>query len=354
MSETPRISAPDDSRHGAGERSGAGASLPTTTAFQVVTAGLTARDQRLVKVLMRHDPDATRRFELASPTAAMPPVILLANPFETEGVRAIAAARSQPGIMATVHVLPESARGHARFTIEAQRLSLQLMPCLKRVVELAHEASPPGEMLFGSAGRKQVSLLDPVPPAAEASAEESALDADHEQIADVTVTEAETHTSSGHDRRYDVIVIDANDRRAYETLDVFAQTPLSSQRCDPAGLVSAIARWQADLVVLTADELGFDLALALKTQRDADRQHRGAGVVSMMVLDQMNPMTYARAKLAGCTVVMGRPLDPARLVKALRKPLRRLRDSRRAMKPASTSRAAGGFATPWLDTGTGH
>lgn len=296
--------------------------------FQVVMAGMSARDQRLAKILMRHDPDHIRRFELAEPTSVVPPVILISNPFDAQGVRAIAAARTQPEIFAVVHAVPAHTNARARFTVELERLSLQLMPCLKAVVELAFEASPPGETLFPVVPESVAIELEPV--------------------------QDEVVSPMGSGQRCDALVVDGNDQRAATTLEAFAESALATRRCDPAAVMTAVANRLADLVILTPDETGFDLALALNSHRAANKARGGADVVMMMVLDRAGPVAYARAKLAGCRVVMTRPLDATRLSNALRKPLRQLRDRRRALNPPAASGSAAGFSTPWLDTGTGH
>lgn len=296
--------------------------------FQVVMAGMSARDQRLAKILMRHDPDHIRRFELAEPTSVVPPVILISNPFDPQGVKAIAAARSQPEIFAVVHAVPAQTNARARFTVELERLSLQLMPCLKTVVELAFEASPPGETLFPAAPESEAAELEP--------------EAD------------EAISPMGLGQRCDALVVDVNDQRANATLEAFAESALATRRCDPAAVMNAVTNRLTDLVVLTPDQTGFELALALNSHRAAQKASGGADVVMMMVLDHSGPIIYARAKLAGCRVVMTRPLEASALSNALRKPLRQLRDRRRASNPQATAGSAAGFSSPWLDTGTGH
>ena len=296
--------------------------------FRVVMAGMSARDQRLARILMRHDSDHVRRFELAEPTSVVPPVILIADPFNAHGVRAIAAARSQSEVFAVVHAVPAHTKARARFTVEREHLSLQLMPCLKTVVELAFEASQPGETLFRTA-----------PELEQTKPERSAGEASH---------------LLGVGQRCDALVVDSNDQRAAATLEAFADSALSTRRSDSAAVMKAVAGRLTDLVVLSQDQAGFDLALELNAYRAMHQTGSAGDVVIMMVLDRAGPIIFARAKLAGCSVVMTRPLDATRLTKALRKPLRQLRDRRRAFGPPTSAGTAAGLSARWLDTGTGH
>lgn len=117
--------------------------------FRVGVAGLDPRDARLIEILFRHgrrNPHDFRLLDLLDMTAID---ILIANASEPEGLDAMAAAREFHRRIPVVVAVPRGAQTAARHSVTIDRLTLQLLPILNRVVqdEGLLEAADPGPTL---------------------------------------------------------------------------------------------------------------------------------------------------------------------------------------------------------------
>lgn len=129
--------------------------------YQLIAAGFSDRDLRLIDIILRHGGELYPRFERVNlPTSGNLDHladIVVANPFTVDGVKALARAKSFGNTVPTIHVVPVGSAARAKHTIFLERLSLQLIPGLNRIIEQEFESAAPGEMLFDQSARGQPS-----------------------------------------------------------------------------------------------------------------------------------------------------------------------------------------------------
>ncbi len=104
--------------------------------YRIGAAGLDPRDWRLIEIVFKHS--QYNRFEFVLAPGADPESIdiLIANTNDAEGVRAVSAVRTGTRSIPVIAAVPRGAPGAARHAISIDRLTLQLLPILNRVVEL--------------------------------------------------------------------------------------------------------------------------------------------------------------------------------------------------------------------------
>ena len=93
-----------------------------------------------MEIVFRHG--RYNRYEyMLVPFAEDAPIdILIVNPFESDGLRALARVRGRGHTMPVVTAVPRGATASTRHAIAIERLTLQLLPMLNRVVELEFES----------------------------------------------------------------------------------------------------------------------------------------------------------------------------------------------------------------------
>jgi CheY-like chemotaxis protein len=104
--------------------------------YMVGVAGLDPRDARLIEIVFRHSQYNKYEFRLAQPLDTARLDILIANPVEPEGLQAISQLRSAHRDAPVIAAVPRGAPNSAKHAISIDRLTLQLLPILNRVVEL--------------------------------------------------------------------------------------------------------------------------------------------------------------------------------------------------------------------------
>lgn len=139
--------------------------------YRVAIAGLEARDARLIEIVFRHSRYNRVGFELVRPDAQSVVDILVANPYDTDGLRAMARARAARRPVPVVVVVPDGREPRGRYAIELDKLPLQLLPTLNRIVRAEMEPRTPAPQVFRGredARREAASAASPegapVPP----------------------------------------------------------------------------------------------------------------------------------------------------------------------------------------------
>lgn len=127
--------------------------------FRVAAAGLDPRDVRLIEIVFKHSQYNRYEFVFEARLVADRVDILIVNPSEAEGLRALARLRTVGSKAAIVSALPRGAPGSSRHAISIDRLTLQLLPILNRVVEL--ELLPPDTQPIPPSARPQPGLDAP-------------------------------------------------------------------------------------------------------------------------------------------------------------------------------------------------
>ena len=104
--------------------------------YRVAAAGLDPRDVRLIEIVFKHS--QYNRFDFVLEPRLVPETvdILIVNPVEPEGLRAVARLRTLGRDLPVISAMPRGATSSARHAISIDRLTLQLLPILNRVVEM--------------------------------------------------------------------------------------------------------------------------------------------------------------------------------------------------------------------------
>ncbi len=101
----------------------------------VGVGGIDPRDVRLIEIVFRHSQYNAIQFELQACLDLDATDILLVNPMNPEGLRTLARLRAGGQDVPVVSVVPRNASPGSRYAIALERLTLQLLPTLNRVIE---------------------------------------------------------------------------------------------------------------------------------------------------------------------------------------------------------------------------
>ena len=104
--------------------------------FRVGAAGLDPRDSRLIEIVFKHSQYNKYEYQLTTSLEDGAVDILIVNSVEPEGLQALAMIRSAGRTIPVIAAVPRGAPSSARHAISIDRLTLQLLPILNRVVEL--------------------------------------------------------------------------------------------------------------------------------------------------------------------------------------------------------------------------
>lgn len=103
--------------------------------YRVAAAGLDPRDVRLIEIVFKHSQYNRYAFRFEAKPDPLAVDILIVNPLSPEGLRAVARARSAGRSLPVISAMPHGATSSGRYAISIDRLTLQLLPILNRVVE---------------------------------------------------------------------------------------------------------------------------------------------------------------------------------------------------------------------------
>ncbi len=104
--------------------------------FRVAAAGLDERDVRLIEIVFKHSQYNRYDFQLLARPDPQQTDILIVNPATPSGLDALSALRAYSRDIPAVSALPRGTQAAARHAITIDRLTLQLLPTLNRVVEI--------------------------------------------------------------------------------------------------------------------------------------------------------------------------------------------------------------------------
>ncbi|MBK8764120.1 MAG: hypothetical protein IPM01_05660 [Burkholderiaceae bacterium] len=104
--------------------------------FRVGAAGLDPRDSRLIEIVFKHSQYNKYEYQLTTSLEHGAVDILIVNSVEPEGLQALALIRSSGRTIPVIAAVPRGSPSSARHAISIDRLTLQLLPILNRVVEL--------------------------------------------------------------------------------------------------------------------------------------------------------------------------------------------------------------------------
>ncbi|MEZ5652317.1 MAG: response regulator [Burkholderiaceae bacterium] len=123
-------------------------SEPDRPVYRVAIAGLESRDARLIEIVFRHSRYNQVSFELVQPDERTVVDILVANPYDNLGLRAMARARAAQRPVPVVVVVPDGRQPRGRYTILLEKLPLQLLPTLNRLVRTELLAPTPAPQVL--------------------------------------------------------------------------------------------------------------------------------------------------------------------------------------------------------------
>ncbi|RIK94706.1 MAG: hypothetical protein DCC72_06885, partial [Burkholderiales bacterium] len=146
--------------------------------YRVAAAGLDPRDVRLIEIVFKHSQYNRYAFRFEAKPDPLGIDILIVNPLAPEGLRAVARVRSAGRSVPVISAMPRGATSSARHAISIDRLTLQLLPILNRVVELELRRPKEESAAAGAspAARAAAAASAGAVPAADAEGERSTRD----------------------------------------------------------------------------------------------------------------------------------------------------------------------------------
>jgi CheY-like chemotaxis protein len=104
--------------------------------YKVTTAGLDVRDVRLIEIVFKHSQYNKYEFQLIGGDRLAEIDLLIANTVEAQGLDAISQLRTAKREVPVIAALPRGAVSSTRHAISIDRLTLQLLPILNRVIDI--------------------------------------------------------------------------------------------------------------------------------------------------------------------------------------------------------------------------
>jgi CheY-like chemotaxis protein len=104
--------------------------------FRVAVAGLDLRDVRLIEIVFKHSQYNRYEFVLVNHIAVGEVDLLIANAHDSDGNAAISALRQSEVHIPVIAAVPRGESSSSKHAISIDRLTLQLLPIMNRVVEL--------------------------------------------------------------------------------------------------------------------------------------------------------------------------------------------------------------------------
>ena len=101
----------------------------------VGSGGIDPRDVRLIEIVFRHSQYNPIEFELQTRLELKTAEVLLINPMTEDGLKALAKLRTSGLNIPVISVVPRGASPGSKYAIALDRLTLQLLPMLNKVVE---------------------------------------------------------------------------------------------------------------------------------------------------------------------------------------------------------------------------
>lgn len=320
--------------------------------YRVAAAGLDPRDVRLIEIVFKHSQYNRYAFRFEAKPDPLGIDILIVNPLAPEGLRAVARVRSAGRSVPVISAMPRGATSSARHAISIERLTLQLLPILNRVVdlELRRPTAPARAAGAGAAGADPGAA--PAPARAdgdgatreflrEAARKSREGDLAREAAARArlaaaapgsTDTPARASTAAATSNlvafprspepatpRIRVLVVDDSPTVRQQLSIAFARMNVL---CDTASSADeALARLPEthyDLVLVDVVMPGVD---GYKLTRQIRRRHRGVPVI--ILTSRSSPFDLARGALAGCNTYLVKPVPLRQLEAAVVKQLRK-------------------------------
>jgi CheY-like chemotaxis protein len=151
--------------------------------FRVASAGLDPRDVRLIGIVFQHSQYNKYDFRMLDEVDFGGIDILIANPLDRRGLDAIASLAGAARRIPSLSAVPRGAQATARYSVTIDRLTLQLLTTLNRMVEeerlepappeAGTPAAPAAQVLEAAAGSRMDAASPVVAPAPGQAADTS-------------------------------------------------------------------------------------------------------------------------------------------------------------------------------------
>jgi CheY-like chemotaxis protein len=350
--------------------------------FRVAVAGLDLRDVRLIEIVFKHSQYNRYEFVLVNHIAVGEVDLLIANAHDSDGNAAIGALRQSEVHIPVIAAVPRGESSSSKHAISIDRLTLQLLPIMNRVVELdllSPETEPmdPGARSSMAAAERQarsnVPQFDPlgmhlpksnpvkeipkfnvpVNPAHSDSlvgragakllaanpAGEVQLGRNHQAPAQPVATSPTrvAPTASAPSGMKPNLVAFPGAKKAGEALRVLVVDDSPTVRQQLGGALEKMG-FIVDLAATGSDALKrletnhFDLALVdvimpemdgYKLTREIKKDKKRKGMPVIILTSKSSPFDLARGALAGCDSFLTKPVPLKALQEAIVKHLRK-------------------------------
>jgi DNA-binding response OmpR family regulator len=327
--------------------------------YKVTTAGLDVRDVRLIEIVFKHSQYNKYEFSLVSADLTDEIDLLIANTSEALGLDAISKLRANKREVPVIAALPRGAVSSTRHAISIDRLTLQLLPILNRVIDIEFnpQAAPPAPaaqpMNAQVAAPAQYSapmqmptaqIQAPQPQAQQVQAQQTPQFQPAQQVQQAShlqQVQQQTQQAPAAPKSNLVALPSAvgPDGSLIERLRVLVvdDSPTVRQQLAQAfnrmGIISEVAASAAEALSRLA-ETSFNLALidvvmpemdGYKLTKEIKRNKACKQMPVIILTSKSSPFDLARGALAGCDTYLTKPVPlkelEAAVVKQLRKAL---------------------------------
>lgn len=327
--------------------------------YRVGAAGLDPRDWRLIEIVFKHS--QYNKFEFVLSTEIDPASIdlLIANTMQPDGVSAVTQVRAQARVVPVIAAVPRGAPSSARHAISIDRLTLQLLPILNRVVEIellgprpsvataaaqssarsVSGASPspaggaplpvsnlvpfPGPMPAAIPARPVAAPSASAPTPAPAVPSTSTPSASVDPARGMASPGALSGASTFPEHALHVLIVDDSPTvRRQLTLAFDKMGVVSHPAASAAQAMALLEQTHVDLAlvdVVMPETDGYKLTKAIRKLARA----KGKILPVIILTSRSSPFDLARGALAGCDAYLAKPVPLQALEAAVHKQLRR-------------------------------
>jgi CheY-like chemotaxis protein len=316
--------------------------------YKVTTAGLDVRDVRLIEIVFKHSQYNKYEFALVSGEQVEDIDLLIANTSEALGLDAISKLRSNKREVPVIAALPRGAVSSTRHAISIDRLTLQLLPILNRVIDIEFNPQVNAQQHLSTVQTtpQTPQTQAPVQPESQIyqarQAPQTAQAAQPPQIAAPNLAPTAAPVPVPTAPKSNLVALPSAvgpDGSLIERLRVLVvdDSPTVRQQLAQAfnrmGIISEVAASAAEALSRLA-ETSFNLALidvvmpemdGYKLTKEIKRNKACKQMPVIILTSKSSPFDLARGALAGCDTYLTKPVPlkdlEAAVVKQLRKAL---------------------------------
>jgi CheY-like chemotaxis protein len=306
--------------------------------YKVTTAGLDLRDVRLIEIVFKHSQYNKYEFALVTGEQVDEVDLLIANTSEAQGLDAISKLRSNKREVPVIAALPRGAVSSTRHAISIDRLTLQLLPILNRVIDIEFNPQVNAQQHLNTVQNIQPAASPQTPvapqyfapqaapmsaPAAPVQVSQPAQPAPSAPKSNLVALPSAVGPDGSLIERLRVLVVDDSPTVRQQLAQAFNRM----------GIISEVAASAAEALSRLA-ETSFNLALidvvmpemdGYKLTKEIKRNKACKQMPVIILTSKSSPFDLARGALAGCDTYLTKPVPlkdlEAAVVKQLRKAL---------------------------------